>query len=81
MDSRYSPIFRSLLKFTAVLMTLCENALKYMLPTGLPGMARPAIIFERLLVAMPFPKREYRMVLYNNHVSVRSFPGINSFLE
>lgn len=36
---------------------------KYMFPTGRPGTSRPASIFDKLLVAMPLPNREYRIVL------------------
>lgn len=68
-DSRYSPIFRSLLRVTAQLMTLCDHAAKYMFPTGLSGTMSPAIILDKLFVAMPFPKREYRMVLCGAKVS------------
>ena len=44
-------------------MVLCDQAAKYILPTGRPGMARPAIILDKLFVAIPLPKRAYKTVL------------------
>lgn len=63
LDLRYSPILRSADKLTAEEMTLWDQALKYILPMGFSGTRRPAIIFDRLFVAMPFPNLEYRRVL------------------
>ena len=57
-DLRYSPIFKSFESITVLLMTLCDQAAKYMFPTGRPGIMKPASIFDRLFVAMPLPKRE-----------------------
>lgn len=70
---RYSPIFRSLHRLTQLEMTLCDQAAKYMLPTGRPGMSKPANIFDRLFVAMPLPYRAYSIVLYCN---VSYFPRL-----
>lgn len=55
---RYSPIFKSFDRLTALEMTLCDHAAKYMLPMGRPGSMRPANILDKLLVAMPLPNRE-----------------------
>lgn len=55
---RYSPILRSMHRLTEFVMTLCDHAAKYMLPTGRSGIIRPAIILDRLFVAMPLPYRE-----------------------
>ncbi len=60
---RYSPIFKSFDKRTALLITLCDQAAKYMLPMGRSGRIKPAIILDRLFVAMPFPNLEYSKVL------------------
>lgn len=43
-----------------------------MLPTGRPGTKRPATNFDRLFVAMPFPKRAYKRVLCKKTVSGHS---------
>ena len=58
-------------------MTLWDQAAKYMLPTGRPGRIspatkRPATNFDRLFVAMPFPKRAYKRVLCKKTVSGHS---------
>lgn len=55
MGLRYSPIFKSLDRFTALEMTLWDQAAKYMFPTGRPGSMSPANILERLSVAIPLP--------------------------
>lgn len=55
---RYSPIFKSPHRLTVFEMILCDQAAKYMLPTGRPGSIRPASNFDRLFVAIPLPKRE-----------------------
>lgn len=46
-------------------MTLCDHALKYRFPIGRPGIMTPATIFMSEFVAMPFPKREYSIVLWD----------------
>jgi len=43
-------------------MTLCDQDEKYRFASGRPGRTAPATIFMRLLVAMPLPYREYRIV-------------------
>jgi hypothetical protein len=55
---RYSPIFKSLDKSTALLMTLCDQAAKYMFPTGRSGTIKPASILDKLFVAIPLPYLE-----------------------
>jgi len=55
---RYSPIFKSLDKLTVLLMTLCDQAAKYMFPTGRSGTNKPASILDKLFVAIPLPYLE-----------------------
>lgn len=62
-DLQYSPILRSLQRLMQFAMTLCDQAAKYMFPTGRPGRSRPAIILDKLLVAIPLPKRAYKSEL------------------
>lgn len=52
---RYSPIFRSLQRLTVLEITLWDQAAKYMLPTGRPGIMIPPSILDRLFVAIPLP--------------------------
>jgi hypothetical protein len=60
---RYSPIFKSVQRLTALLMTLCDQAEKYMFAMGRSGIMRPANILDKLFVAIPLPKRANRRVL------------------
>lgn len=52
-------------------MTACDQDEKYRLARGRPGSTAPATIFMRLLVAIPLPYREYKMVDWSRQLGSR----------